>query len=134
MRSKKIGSTSDASTKRLISIERESSRFCSASISSSSTITNWPFATSQPLTISSGPRSRSCTGQKRFCLIGVPHSRCSIRKEMSEARAAGLVAGARPTGIETSPKLIEPFQVVRIWPSSVEGPNRFALPDDIPST
>ena len=123
MRSKKIGSTCEASTKREISIERESSWFVSASISSSSTITNWPLATSQPLTISSGPRSRSCTGQKRFCLIGVPHSRWSIRKETSDARAAGFVAGARPTGIETSPKLIEPFQVVRIAAFSVEGPN-----------
>ena len=45
---------------------------------SSSTSTNWPFATSQPLTISSGPSSRSCTGHQRFCLIGVPHSRCSM--------------------------------------------------------
>jgi hypothetical protein len=44
-----------------------------------------------------------------------------------------LVAGARPTGIETSPKLIEPFQVVRIWPFNIEGPQRFALPDGIPS-
>ena len=132
MRSKKIGSTWAASTKREISIERESSRFVSASISSSSTSTNWPFATSQPLTISSGPRSRSCTGHHRFCLIGEPQSRWSIRKDTSDARAAGFVAGASPTGIETSPKLIEPFHVVRMCTFSVEGPNGFALPRPIP--
>jgi hypothetical protein len=33
---------------------------------------------------------------------------------MSDWRAAGFVAGASPTGIETRPKLSEPFQVVRI--------------------
>ena len=77
-------------------------------------MTNSPFATSQPLTISSGPTSRSCTGHQRFCLIGVPHSRCSSRNETSDCRAAGFVAGASPTGMLTRPKLIEPFQVVRM--------------------
>ena len=52
-----------------------------ASRSDSSTITNWPFANSQPLTSSSASTSRSCTGHQRFCLIGVPHSRCSVRKD-----------------------------------------------------
>jgi hypothetical protein len=47
-------------------------------------------------------------------LIGVLHSTCSWRKETSDARAAGFVAGARPTGIVTRLKLIDPFQVVRI--------------------
>ena len=40
---------------------------------------------------------------------------------MSDERAAGFVAGARPTGIETSPKLIEPFQVVRIFTFKYRG-------------
>src|SRR5262245_18643514 len=33
---------------------------------------------------------------------------------MSDCRAAGFVAGASPTGIETRPKLRDPFQVTRI--------------------
>ena len=44
----------------MISIARDSSTRSSASRSASSTTTNWPFVTSQPLTISSGPTSRSC--------------------------------------------------------------------------
>ena len=88
--------------------------FSIASRSASSTVTNWSLATSQPLTSSSDSTSRSCTGHQRFCLIGVPHSRWSSRNEMSDWRAAGFVAGARPTGMLTRPKLTEPFQVVRI--------------------
>ena len=51
---------------------------------------------------------------------------------MSEDRAAGFVAGARPTGIETSPKLIEPFQVVRMRSSQCKGTEPFALAAAIP--
>jgi hypothetical protein len=51
-------------------------------------------------------------------LIGVPHSRCSVRKDTSEARALGAVAGASPTGIVTRPKLRDPFQVVLMGPLS----------------
>src|SRR5262249_8703753 len=80
----------------------------------SSTMTNCPFVTSKPRTISSCETSRSCVGHQRFCLIGVAHSRCRSRKETSDWRAAGFVAGARPTGMETSPKLRDPFQVVLI--------------------
>src|SRR5687768_12640566 len=85
-----------------------------ASRSASSTTTNSPLATSQPLTISSRPTSRSCTSHQRFCLIGVMHSRCSWRNETSDWRAAGFVASASPTGMLTSPKLLEPFQIVRM--------------------
>ena len=88
----------------------------SASSSASSTTTNWPFDASQPFTISSGASSRSCLGHQRFCLIGVRHSRCSSRNETSDWRAAGFVAGARPTGMLTSPKVRDPFQVVRMTP------------------
>src|SRR6476659_2709414 len=97
-----------------MSIERDV--FCRsiASRSASSTITNWPFATSQPRTISSWVTSRSCTGHQRRFLIGVLHSSCSCRNEMADARADGFVAGASPTGIVTRLKLIEPFQVVRM--------------------
>ena len=79
MRSNQIGSTSSVGTKLVMSIVRELSaaRVSSASSSASSTITNCPFETSQPRTISSGPTSTSCTGHQRFCLIGVPHSRWS---------------------------------------------------------
>ena len=77
-------------------------------------MTNWPFATSKPRTISSCVTSRSCVGHQRFCLIGVAHSRWSRRKETSDWRAAGFVAGASPTGIETRPKLRDPFQEVRM--------------------
>ena len=114
VRSKKIGSTASSSTKRVISIERESSERSIASRSASSTIRNCPFVTSKPRTISSCDTSRSCVGHQRFCLMGVEHSRWRSRKETSDWRAAGLVAGASPTGIETSPKLSEPFQDVRI--------------------
>ena len=84
-------------------------------------MTNSPFATSQPLTISSGPTSRSCVGHQRFCRIGVRHSRCSCRNDTSEARAFGDVASARPTGMLTRPKLSEPFQIVRMRTSIVRG-------------
>ena len=47
-------------------------------------------------------------------LIGVPHSRCSIRNDTSDCRAAGLVASAIPTGMLTRPKLMDPFQIVFI--------------------
>ena len=90
------------------------SKLSSASSSESSIGTNCPFATSQPRTISSGARSTSCTGHQRFCLIGVRHSRWSILNCTSDWRAEGAVAGASPTGMLTSPKLIDPFQVVRI--------------------
>src|SRR6476646_11528800 len=97
-----------------MSIEREV--FCRsiASRSASSTITNWPLAISQPRTISSGPTSRSWNVHHFRFLIGVLHSSCSCRNEMSDARADGFVAGASPTGIVTRLKLIEPFQVVRM--------------------
>src|SRR5438132_1843434 len=97
-----------------MSMAREVESRSMASRSSSSTITNSPFEISQPLTISSGPTSRSWTGHQRFCLIGVLHSRWRSRKETSDARAAGFVAGARPIGMFTSPKLIDPFHVVLI--------------------
>ena len=103
----------------MISIARESSYWAIASRSASSTKTNSPFETSQPFTSSSFETSRSCTGHQRFCLIGVPHSRCSVRKLTSDCRAAGLVARANPTGMLTRPKLIEPFQIVRIDVSKV---------------
>ena len=120
VRSKKIGSTCVALTKRVISIERESSARSIASRSASSTMTNWPFvdlearARSRP-----GVTSRSCVGHQRFCLIGVEHSRCRSRNETSDCRAAGFVAGASPTGIETRPKLRDPFQVVRMGRVSI---------------
>ena len=97
-----------------MSIVRESSWRSSASSSASSTTTNWPFATSQPLTSSSASTSRSCFGHQRFCLIGVRHSRWSRRNETSDCRAAGFVAGASPTGMLTRPKLSDPFQVTRM--------------------
>src|SRR5881396_2874491 len=94
-----------------------------ASRSASSTTTNSPFETSQPLTSSSRSTSRSWVGHHRFCLIGVRHSRCSIRNETSDCRAAGAVAGASPIGMLTRPKLIEPFQVVLMSSESVgDGP------------
>src|SRR5262249_8197323 len=67
-------------------------------------------------TISSFVTSRSCCGHQRLFLIGGPHSRCSIRNETSDWRAAGLVASAIPTGMLTRPKLIDPFQIVRMGP------------------
>ena len=110
-----------------MSIVRESSCRSSASSSASSTTTNWPFATSQPLTSSSGPTSRSCFGHQRFCLIGVRHSRCSSRNETSDWRAAGFVAGASPTGMLTSPKLSDPFQVTRMTLQSRGGAPFFGI-------
>src|SRR5881394_3570778 len=112
-------------TKRPISIERLVSRCSIASRSASSTRTNWPLATSQPRTSSSDSTSRSCTGHQRFCLIGDPHSRWSMRNETSDWRAAGFVAGARPTGMFTRPKLTEPFQVVRIFTGNCTWASRF---------
>ena len=50
----------------------------------------------------------------------------SRRKEMSDCRAAGFVAGASPTGMLTSPKLSDPFQVVRMTLQSRGGPKGFA--------
>src|ERR1700756_2797417 len=88
-----------------------------ASRSDSSTSTYWPFANSQPLTSSSGSTSRSCTGHQRFCLIGVPHSRWSVRNETS----CRWVARASPTGMLTRPKLIDPFQMVRMRDPSLVG-------------
>src|SRR4029079_9681870 len=107
-----------------MSIEREV--FCRsiASRSESSTITNCPFATSQPRTISSLSTSRSCTGHQRRFLIGVLHSSCSCRNETSEARADGFVGGASPPGIVTRLKLIAPFQVVRIGAPGILGVDR----------
>ena len=37
-----------------------------------------------------------------------------MRKLTSDCRAAGFVASASPTGMLTSPKLMEPFQIVRM--------------------
>src|SRR5690348_8886100 len=111
-----------------MSIERESSCCEIASRSASSTITNSPLATSQPLTISSGPTSRSCVGHQRFWRIGVLHSRWSVRKLTSDCFAFGVVARARPTGMLTRPKEMDPFQIVRMGPlqenSSWIGPIR----------
>ena len=118
MRSKKSGSTCSSGTNREMSIARDVSCCAIASRSASSTITNWPFETSQPLTSSSFGTSRSCVGHHRFCLIGVLHSRWSVRKETSDERAFGVVAGASPTGIVTRPKLRDPFQIVRMGPLS----------------
>ena len=86
----------------------------SASSSSSSTGTNCPLAASQPFTISSGASSTSWNGHQRFCLIGVKQVRCSILNCTSDCRAEDAVAGESPTGMLTSPKLIDPFQVVRM--------------------
>src|SRR5438128_4940488 len=97
-----------------MSIERDSSCCAIASRSASSTTTNSPFATSQPLTISSGPTSRSWVGHQRFCRIGVLHSRWRVRKLTSDCFAFGVVASARPTGMLTRPKLMDPFQMVLI--------------------
>ena len=126
------GSTSPAGTKRLISIDARRVELSSASSSASSTGTNWPFATSQPRTISSGESSISWTGHQRFCLIGVRHSRCSILNWTSDWRADDAVAGASPTGMLTRPKLIDPFQVVRMCRrKSREGRPGFALADRV---
>src|SRR5512133_1975143 len=103
-----------------MSIERESSCCWIASRSESSTITNSPLATSQPLTISSGPTSRSWVGHQRFWRIGVLHSRWSVRKLTSDCFAFAVVARARPTGMLTRPKEIDPFQIVRMGPLPVD--------------
>src|SRR5919204_1065885 len=109
-----MGSTWSSSTKRVIAIVRESSARDRVSRSASSMTTNWPFATSHPLTISSFETSRSCCGHQRLFLIGVRHSLWSIRNDTSDSRAAGFVASAIPTGMLTKPKLIDPFQTVLI--------------------
>src|SRR5262249_21417708 len=101
-------------TNRSMSIDRDVFWRSIASRSASSMITNWPFATSQPRTISSFSTIRSWNGHHFRFWIGVWHSSWSCRKEMSDARADGFVAGASPTGIVTRLKLIDPFQVVRI--------------------
>src|SRR2546421_7187795 len=124
-----MGSTSASLTKRRMSIDCERVS-ATASRSDSSTSTNSPFATSQPLTSSSGSTSRSWCGHHRFCLIGVPHSRCSVRK----ATSVRCVARASPIGMLTRPKLMEPFQIVRITPVPiVVGPGLFALAGGFPS-
>src|SRR5438309_1040707 len=115
-----------------MAIVRESSAVERASRSASSTNTNWPFATSQPLTISSFETSRSCSGHQRLFLIGVPHSRWSMRNETSDWRAAGFVARAIPTGMLTRPKLMDPFQIVLIRAPIVEGCRKFAEKAAIP--
>src|SRR5260221_2922191 len=99
-----------------------------ASRSDSSTITNSPFATSQPLTSSSGSTSRSWNGHQRFCLIGVPHSRCRVRK----ATSFRWVARASPIGMLTRPKLIEPFQMVRMCTLNCRGTRGFAASRNAP--
>src|SRR3954469_23248783 len=97
--------------------------------SDSSTSTNSPFATSQPFTSSSGSTSRSWSGHQRFCLIGVPHSRWSVRNDTS----VRWVAKARPIGMLTRPNEIEPFQIVRTRRVRiVEGPGLFALTYGLP--
>jgi hypothetical protein len=54
------------------------------------------------------------------------HSRWSVLKETSDCRAFGFVAGARPTGMLTRPKLMDPFQIVRIAAKdSLSGPPQF---------
>ena len=85
-----------AFTNRVISIDlRVVERASIASRSASSTMTNWPFETSQPLTISSCVTSRSCVGHQRFCLIGVAHSRCRSRNETSGLAGSRLASPGR---------------------------------------
>src|SRR5215210_5446321 len=96
-------------TKRTMSTDCERCN-ATASRSESSMSTNWFFANSQPLTSSSASTSRSWKGQYRFCLIGVPHSRCSVRKAVS----LRCCATASPIGMLTRPKLMDPFQMVRM--------------------
>src|SRR5215207_2585908 len=48
--------------------------------------------------------------------MGVLHSRWSVRKLTSDCLALGVVARARPTGMLTRPKEIDPFQTVRMGP------------------
>ena len=119
-------------TNLVISIERESSERSSASRSASSTMTNWPFATSKPRTISSCATSRSWVGHQRFCLIGVAHS---VEEAERDVRLPGsrLRRGASPTGIETRPKLRDPFQVVRMGSRGIRGTRRFRHPGANPS-
>src|SRR5581483_6493588 len=51
----------------------------------------------------------------------------------SDWRAAGFVAGARPTGMLTRPKLMDPFQVVRMGTEKSTGRSLFALPARVPA-
>src|SRR5436305_552965 len=122
-----MGSTSSSATKRRMSIDCERCR-ATDSRSASSTITNSPFATSQPLTSSSGSTSRSWCGHHRFCLIGVPHSRCRVRNATSDR----WVARASPIGMLTRPKLIDPFQIVRMCTRNCRGTRGFRLPPRVP--
>ena len=80
-----------------------------------------PWTPPSPSRSRPGASSRSCLGHQRFCLIGVRHSRWSSLNETSDWRAAGFVAGARPTGMLTSPKVSDPFQVVRMSSSVDSG-------------
>src|SRR5260370_885072 len=62
--------------------------------------------------------------------MGVPHSRCSVRKATSDF----WVARASPIGMLTRPKLIDPFQIVRIGACpNCRGTRAFALPQGFPS-
>ena len=133
MRSRQIGSTSSTGrTERSRSIaSRREPRAPRARPPRRST--NWPFDASQPFTISSGASSRSCLGHQRFCLIGVRHSRWSSRNDTSDWRAAGFVAGARPTGMLTSPKVSDPFQVVRMSSSVDSGTTSFCPDFAVPA-
>src|SRR3954466_11600165 len=96
--------------------------------SPSSTSTYSPLATSQPLTSSSASTSRSWNGHHRFCLIGVPHSRCRVRNATSDR----WVAKASPIGMLTRPKLIDPFQIVRMCTGNCRGTMGFRLPPRLP--
>src|SRR5262245_25814484 len=58
--------------------------------------------------------------------MGVLHSRWRVLNETSDCRAFGFVAGASPTGMLTRPKLMDPFQIVRIAAkASLPGPPKF---------
>src|SRR6476619_7152301 len=70
--------------------------------------------------MTSGPTSRSWVGHQRFCRIGVLHSRCNVRKLTSDCFAFAVVARARPTGMLTRAKEIDPFQIVRMGPLPVD--------------
>ena len=85
-------------TKLRISIERKSSDRSIASRSASSTMTNWPFATSEPRTISSCVTSRSYSDASSFCLIG-SHARGREQAEGDvRLSRSGLRRRTSPTG------------------------------------
>src|SRR5207244_2835646 len=68
-------------------------------------------------------------GHQRFCLIGVPHSRCRVRKATSDR----WVARASPIGMLTRPKLMDPFQIVRMATElNSRGTERFRPPLCVP--